>query len=207
MAARLLNYQEIFRTLGQHISLVFIAISCAISVSVPLGIIITRPAFKKIVPIVDNTVNIAQTVPGLAVLALFYTILGLGFKTAIFALWLYSLLPILRNTSAGIQAIPDDIIEAAKGMGMTPLRILTRIELPLALPIIMAGIRVSAVVVTGSAALSTFIGAGGLGDLIVTGLALRRNSMLFTGGILTALLGIFMDTIFGNLENYLLKKT
>lgn len=206
MAARLLNYQEVLRCLVQHITLVAVATGCAILVSVPLGIMITRPRFKKIVPIIDNTVNIGQTIPSLAILALFYTIFGLGFKTALFALWLYSLLPILRNTSSGIQNIPDEIIEAAKGMGMSPLHILTRVEIPLALPVIMAGIRVSVVVCTGAAALATFISAGGLGDLIVTGLALVRHSILFTGGILTALLGILMDNIFGSIEDYLVNK-
>ncbi len=206
MAARLLNYETINRAFLQHITLVAVAMILSISVAVPLGIIITRPKFKKIVPIIDNAVNIAQTVPGLAVLALFYTVTGLGFKTAIIALWLYSLLPILRNTSAGLQNIPPEIKEAATGMGMTPMNILLKIELPMALPVMMAGIRVSVVIVTGSAALSTFIGAGGLGDIIVTGLALARNSMLFTGGILTALLGIFMDNIFGSMEDYLTKK-
>ncbi len=206
MAARLLNYDEIIRTCREHIILVIISIIGAILFSVPMGIIVTRPRFKSIAPIVDNLTNIAQTVPSLAVLALVYTALGLGFKTGLFALWLYTLLPILRNTSAGIQAIPDEIIEAAKGMGMSPVHIIYKIELPLALPVIMAGIRVSAVVCTGAAALATFIGAGGLGDLVVTGLALSRNTIIFTGGILTALFGMFIDSIFGILESYLVTK-
>ena len=206
MAARLLNYDEIIRTITQHIMLVTISIIAAILFSVPMGIIVTRPKFKSIVPIVDNLTNIAQTVPSLAVLALVYTALGLGYKTGLFALWLYTLLPILRNTSAGIQAIPAEIIEAAKGMGMSNTHIILRIELPLALPVIMAGIRVSVVVCTGAAALATFIGAGGLGDLVVTGLALSRNTIILTGGILTALFGMFMDSIFGILEAYLVAR-
>ncbi len=206
MAARLLNYKEVIRTLRQHITLVIISMVGAILFSVPMGIIVTRPKFKSIAPVVDNLTNIAQTVPSLAVLALVYTVLGLGFKTGLFALWLYSLLPILRNTSAGIQAIPDEIIEAAEGMGMNHTHIIFKIELPLALPVIMAGIRVSAVVCTGAAALATFIGAGGLGDLVVTGLALSRNTILLAGGILTALFGMFIDSIFGILEAYLVSR-
>lgn len=206
MAARLLNYDEIIRTCREHIILVIISIFGAILFSVPMGIIVTRPKFKVIAPIVDNLTNIAQTVPSLAVLALIYTALGLGFKTGLFALWLYTLLPILRNTSAGIQAIPDEIIEAAQGMGMSHTHIIFKIELPLALPVIMAGIRVSAVVCTGAAALATFIGAGGLGDLIVTGLSLSRNIIILTGGILTALFGMFIDSIFGILESYLVAR-
>ncbi len=206
MAARLLNYSEVIRTLRQHIVLVIVALIGAILFSVPLGVIITRQKFKSLAPVVDNLTNIAQTVPSLAVLALIYTVLGLGFKSGLFALWIYTLLPILRNTSAGIQAIPDEIIEAAKGMGMSQSHIIFKIELPLALPVIMAGIRVSAVVCTGAAALATFIGAGGLGDLVVTGLSLSRNTIVLTGGILTALFGMFMDSIFGILESYLVRR-
>jgi len=204
MAARLLNYDEILRALRQHILLVIFAMISAILFSVPIGIIITRSKFQSIVPIIDKITNISHKVPSLAVLALIYSFFGLGFKTALFALWLYSLLPILRNNLAVIHSIPDEIIEAAKGMGMSQKHIIMRIELPLALPVIMAGIRVSVVVCAGAAALATFIGAGGLGDLIVTGLALSRNTIILTGGILTALFGILMDSIFAIMENHLL---
>ena len=203
MAARLLNFETITKAYQQHILMVFVASAAAIIVSVSLGILITRPFFSQWAPIVDNIVNIAQTIPSLAILALFFTYLGRGFSTAVFALWLYALLPILRNTSAGIQNISPGIIEAARGMGMSNLHILTRIELPLALPVIMGGIRTSAVITVGAAALASFIGAGGLGDLIVTGLTVSRNTLVVAGGILSALLAIFLDQVLDLIENSL----
>jgi osmoprotectant transport system permease protein len=201
--ARLLTYSNVLKMLRMHITLVLVGSGAAILTSVPLGILITRPSMRRLTPIVDNTINVAQTVPGLAVLALFFSVFGLGFRTAVFALWLYSLLPILRNTSIGIQSIQPGIIEAARGMGMRPWRILTRIELPLALPIIMAGIKTATVVLVGSAALATFIGAGSLGLLIVTGIDMMRASLIYTGAILSALLAILLDNLLESLERYL----
>jgi osmoprotectant transport system permease protein len=201
--ARLLTYNNVFKMFRMHITLVLVGSGAAILTSVPLGILITRPSMRRLTPFVDNIVNVAQTVPGLAVLALFYTFFGLGFNTAVFALWLYSLLPILRNTSTGIQSIQPGIIEAARGMGMRPWRILIRIELPLALPIIMAGIKTATVVLVGSAALATFIGAGSLGLSIVTGIDMMRSSLIYTGAILSALLAILIDNLLESLENYL----
>ena len=206
MGARILTYKNVFTMFRQHITMVFAAAGAAILTSVPLGIVITRQSLKKLTPFIDNPVNVAQTIPGLAVLALFFTTFGLGIRTALFALWLYSLLPILRNTSIGLQSIDPGIMESARGMGMRPLRILLRIELPLALPVIMAGIRTSVVVCVGSAALSTFIGAGGLGDLIVTGVSLVRYNILYAGAILSALLAILLDNLLGSLEQYLLQR-
>lgn len=206
MGARILTYNNIATMFREHILLVIIAAGAAVLTAIPLGIIITRPTLRRLTPFIDNPVNIAQTVPGLAIIALFFTTFGLGFRTAVFALWLYSLLPILRNTSIGIQNIDPGIMEAARGMGMRPWRILTRIELPLALPILMAGIRTSVVVCVGSAALSTFIGAGGLGDLIVTGISLIRPNIIYTGAILCALLAILLDNLLGSLELYLSKR-
>src|SRR5660397_98085 len=194
MAARILNYDTILQAYREHLLMVAVASLAAIVVSVSLGVLITRPFFRRGAPLVDNVVNIAQTVPSLAVLALFFIYLGRGFNTAIFALWLYALLPIMRNTSTGIQSISPDIIEAARGMGMNNRHILLRMELPLALPVIMAGVRTSVVITVGAATLASFIGAGGLGDLIIPGLV--------AGGILIALLAILLDRILGNLEIY-----
>jgi osmoprotectant transport system permease protein len=206
MGARILTYKNVITMFREHITLVLLASTAAILTSVPLGIIITRVSLRRLTPFIDNPVNIAQTVPGLAIMALFFIVFGIGIKTALFALWLYSLLPILRNTSIGIQSIDKGVMEAARGMGMHPLRILLKIELPLALPIIMAGIRTSVVVCVGSAALSTFIGAGGLGDLIVTGVSLVRYNIIYAGAILSALLAILLDNLLGSLELYLLHR-
>jgi len=205
--ARWLTYRLVFRMLRQMLVLVLVAILGAIVTSVPLGILITRPTFKWLAPFVDNPVNIGQTVPSLAILALAFTFIGIGFQTALFALWLYTLLPILRNTSTGLQSVDPGVMEAAKGMGMTPLRIFTRIEFPLALPIIMAGIRTAMVICVGAATLATFIGAGGLGDMIVTGLSMVRYQIVYVGAILAALMALFFDNLLGTLEQYLLQRT
>ncbi len=201
MAANIISYSNIKRRLIEHLELVFVATFLAIATAIPLGILITRQRFKKIAPIIITVVNFGQTLPSLAVIGLMMGLLGLGFKTAIFALWVYSLLPILRNTYTGIRKVDPGIIDTAYGMGMKKMQILWKVELPLALYIIFAGIRTATVVNVGTAALATFIGAGGLGDFIVIGISLMRNTILLTGAILTALLAVFLDNILGNIEN------
>ncbi|OWZ84547.1 ABC transporter permease [Natranaerobius trueperi] len=198
-----LDYSTVFESLIRHIRLVGFASVGAVLTSVPLGILITRPKFRWLTPLVDNTINIAQTVPSIAILGLFYTILGIGETTALFALWLYSLLPILRNTSIGIQGIAPDIIESARGMGMTSCRIFTKVEFPLALPVIMAGIRTTVVICTGAATLATFIGGGGLGDIISAGLNLDRYQLVYLGATLSALFALLLDNVLGTLEQAL----
>ncbi|MGM0420660.1 MAG: ABC transporter permease [Bacillota bacterium] len=200
MVERMLSTENIFRALRQHIVIVGVSMGGALLVGIPGGILLSRPRFYYIGKVFENVVNVGQTVPSLAILALFYTILGLGFNTAVFAIWLYSILPILRNTFAGITSISDNVIESARGMGMTNWRILKRIELPLAAPIIVTGIRTAIVINVGTAALATFIGAGGLGDLIVTGLSIRRNMIIVTGAGLSALLAILLDFWIGQLK-------
>ncbi len=200
MAARALNYPNLLRYFREHILLVLTALGLAVAVGIPAGIMLTRPGLRAAGKVVENLVNIGQTIPSLAILALSFVYLGFGFKTAVFALWLYSILPVLRNTYAGITSIQPDILEASKGMGMNKLRILCRIELPLALPVIIAGIRTSVVICVGTATLATFIGAGGLGDLIATGIQVRRNILVFTGAGLSALMAIFLDYIIGRIE-------
>ncbi len=204
MAARALTYANIFRYFREHIAMVVTALGLSIIVGIPLGIMLTRPSLRYPGKIAENIVNVGQTVPSLAILAIAFVYLGFGFRTAVFALWLYSILPILRNTYAGITSIQPDILESARGMGMSRIRILILIELPLALPVIMAGIRTSLVILVGTATLATFIGAGGLGDLIATGISVRRNILVFTGASLSALLAILLDHIIGQVENALI---
>lgn len=201
--ARMLYPEAVLRMTREHLLLVGVSLAAAIAVGLLCGILITRPKFKRIAPLVDNIVNIGQTVPSLAILALFMTLLGMGFRTAVFALFLYSILPVLRNTFAGVLNISPDIIEAARGMGMPPLRILTRIELPLALPVIMAGIRTATVVNVGAATLATFIAAGGLGDMIVTGMQVMRSQLFLTGAVMAASLAMLLDYLLGIVEHEL----
>lgn len=207
LVARALTYENVFKSLHQHLMLMVVSMIGAITVGVLVGIMLSRPKLYYIGRGVENVVNIGQTIPSLAILALFFTILGLGFRVAVFALFLYSILPILRNTFAGIVAVPNSIIESARGMGMNPFRILIRIELPLAFPIIVAGIRTAIVINVGAATLATFIGGGGFGDLIVTGLSLRRDMIVFTGAGLAALTAIFLDYYIARVEEKLVKWT
>ncbi len=205
LVARALTYSNVMLALQQHMGLMFVSMFGAIIVGVLVGIMLSRPKLYYLGRVVENVVNVGQTIPSLAVLALFFTILGLGFRVAVFALFLYSILPILRNTFAGIIAVPDSVVESAKGMGMTPYRILTRIELPLAFPIIVAGIRTAVVINVGAATLATFIGGGGFGDLIVTGLSVGRPMVIVTGASLAAVTAILLDYIVGKIEESIVK--
>lgn len=205
LVARSLTYANVMLALQQHLGLMVVSMFGAIIVGILVGIMLSRPKLYYLGRGVENVVNVGQTIPSLAVLALFFTILGLGFRVAVFALFLYSILPILRNTFAGIVAVPDSIVESAKGMGMTPYRILTKIELPLAFPIIVAGIRTAVVINVGAATLATFIGGGGFGDLIVTGLSVGRSMVIFTGAGLAAITAILLDYIVGKIEERIVK--
>ncbi len=206
MEARMVNFPYLQMALRRHLELVFISCFLAIAVGIPFGLMLTRPYLWLVGKIVENVVNVGTTVPSLAILALFFAYLGGGFQTAIFALWLYSILPVLRNTYAGIISIEPGIIDAARGMGMSPWRILTMVELPLSYPVIMAGIRTAVVINVGTATLATFVGAGGLGDLIVTGIAVRRDTMILTGALLSALLAIMLDHLLGIVEERLVSR-
>ncbi|KEF36307.1 ABC-type proline/glycine betaine transport system, permease component [Schinkia azotoformans MEV2011] len=191
---------------GQHIRLVAISSLFAILIAVPLGIIITRPKYKKYDWIVINFANVGQTIPTLAILALIMSYLGLGWQTAVFALWFNSLLPILRNTVAGIESVNRSILDAGEGMGMTRKQILWKLEITNALPIILAGIRTSIVINVGSAALAFLIGGGGLGDLIFTGIAMSDTGIMLSGAIPVIFLAIFLDFILGMFEKVVVSK-
>jgi osmoprotectant transport system permease protein len=197
------GFKNVIDALTEHIRLIVISTGLAILVAVPAGILITRQGFRDFSGLVLGLANVGQSVPSIAILALFMGIMGLGAPTAIFALWLYALLPIVRNTAIGIEEVDPNIIEAARGMGMTNREILLRIELPLAFPVMFAGIRTAAVINVGTAALGAFIGAGGLGTFIITGIPLMRDRMILVGAILTAILAIMVDWILGKIQDRL----
>ncbi len=207
IVARMLTYERVFRVIREHMALLLVSMIGATIVGVLGGIMLSRPKLYYIGRVAENIVNIGQTVPSLAVLALFYTVLGLGFRVAVFALFIYSILPILRNTFAGIDGVERSIVEAARGMGMNPFRVLTKIELPIAFPIIVAGIRTAIVINVGAATLATFIGGGGLGDLIVTGLSVHRDMIIFTGAVIAAITAIFLDYMIGKVEERVVRWT
>jgi osmoprotectant transport system permease protein len=179
--------------LWEHVYLVAVSMSFATAVGLIIGVVLTRRRFRKYTGVVMYVVGLGQTIPSLAVLALMMSLLGIGSKTAIFALFVYSVLPIARNTLAGISAVPPEMIEAAKGMGMPGWRILLDVEIPNAIQVILTGFRVALVINIGTAALSYLVGAGGLGDMIFTGISLMKTEVLLAGAIPTTLLALFAD--------------
>ncbi|UFJ41738.1 ABC transporter permease [Brevibacillus humidisoli] len=200
------NPDDLAYLLQQHLKLVGLSSLLAVIVAVPVGILVTRPRLKKYDWIAINVANIGQTVPSLAILALVMTYLGIGYFTAVFALWLYSLLPILRNTIAGIESINKSIIDAGQGMGMTGAQILWKLEIPNSLFAILAGIRTAIVINVGTAALAFLIGGGGLGDLIFTGISLYDTGIMLSGALPVTLLAITLDFVLGKLEKWIIPK-
>jgi osmoprotectant transport system permease protein len=185
---------------GEHLLLVGISSILAIIVGAGAGIAVTRPRGRQFLPIAEKLAAVVQTFPPAAVLALSVPALGFGFRPTIAALFLYSVLPILRNTLGGIAALSPDVIDAARGMGMTPMQVLGRVELPLAMPIILAGIRTSVIVNVGTATIGATIGAGGLGAPIISGLVNQNPAFLLEGTIIVGLLALTIDAGFAALE-------
>lgn len=190
----------------RHLQIVGASMGMAILIGVPIGFILSRPALKVLSTILVNTANMGQTIPTLAFIGIAGAFLGLGFQAAVAALFVYALLPIIRNTYAGIRSVEDAVIEAAKGMGMSKVQIVLRIELPLAVPVIIAGIRTATVVNVGTAAVAGMIGAGGLGELIVTGISVRVTEIVIQGAAPTAALAIILDTLLGAIERKITPK-
>ncbi|NLO97653.1 MAG: ABC transporter permease, partial [Peptococcaceae bacterium] len=193
-----MRWQDLLQALIQHIELVFISMMIAIFIGIPLGILITR--IKSIEAIVLGMAGILQTIPSLALLGFMIPLFGIGQKTAIAALFLYSLLPIIRNTFTVIKDVDKSIIEAARGMGMTDRQILFKVELPLAFSVIMAGIRTSTIINVGTATLAAFIGAGGLGDFIFLGISRNIDALILIGAFPAAVLALVLDWLLGRLE-------
>ncbi|ADL07013.1 ABC transporter permease [Thermosediminibacter oceani] len=191
--------QDILIAFQEHVFLSGIAMAIAIAVAVPLGIALTR--YKKLAEPIIGIAAIIQTIPSLALLGFMLPIFGIGKLPAIIALTLYALLPILRNTYTGILGVDPALIDVGKGMGMTSRQILWMVELPLSLPVIMAGVRTATVLTIGVAALATFIGAGGLGDLIDRGLRVADRNLILAGAIPAAILAILFDLILRKVED------
>jgi|GEM_PF-64335 len=185
---------------AQHLELVIVSSLITIPAGLLFGILVTRDNFREMLPLVNNLVNSGQTVPTIAIVAFMAPIIGFGFWPAIIALVAYGLLPVVRNTIAGLEAVDAFVIDSARGMGMTPSQILFRIELPIASSIIMAGIRTSMVINVGTATLGAFVGSGGLGTPIASGLAMTVDAFILLGAIPAALLAILIDYILGRIE-------
>jgi len=195
---------EILEATAAHLSLVVISMAIAIAIALPLGMfIVQRPALRSIAL---GIASVFQTIPSLALFGFLIPIPfigGIGRRTAIVALVLYALLPILRNTYVGLTGIDPAVLQAAEAMGMTSSQILWRVRLPLALPVILAGIRTATVITIGVATIAAAIGAGGLGTFIFRGVAMVSDAVILAGAIPAALLAILADILLAQLERRL----
>lgn len=192
------NNAQILALLIEHIKLTAISVGLAILIGVPLGILISYAS--KISKPVLSIANVIQAVPSMALLGFMIPFLGIGAVPAVVAVVLYSLLPIIKNTYIGIESINDQTLEAAKGIGLKPFQILSRVQIPLALPVIMAGIRIASVTAVGLMTMAAFIGAGGLGYLVFSGIRTVNNSQILAGAIPACILALVMDFLLGLVE-------
>ena len=207
LAMQILAYWDDIAYLSvQHVELVAWAGALAILTAVPVGVVLSRPRFRRTADFAMQVFNIGSTVPTLAILARSMSLLGIGTVPAIFGLWAATLLPIVHNTYSGLRSVPPHLLEAATGMGMTPLQVLWRVELPNALYVIFGGIRTALAICIGSAPLVFLIGAGGLGELIFTGIALNELPMMLAGAIPTALLAVGVDFLLGQAQYHLIPR-
>src|SRR5690625_274617 len=195
---------ELLSTLIEHIQISFIALLIAALIGIPLGIILTKT--KRTAEVVINIAAVLQTIPSLALLGLMIPLFGIGVVPAIIALVIYALLPILRNTYTGIAEVDESLTEAARGIGMKPMRRLIKVEIPIAMPVIMAGVRTAMVLIIGTATLAALIGAGGLGDLILLGIDRNNMALIIIGAVPAALLAIFFDILLRILQRLSYRK-
>lgn len=184
--------------LVEHIQLTVIAVLLAILLGVPLGILISY--VQRLCKVVLGSVNVIQAVPSLALLGLAIPLLGIGKLPAVIVVMLYSLLPIVKNTNTGLTNINPDTIEAAQGIGLTGFQILTKVQIPLALPVIMAGVRIAAVTAVGLMTIAAFIGAGGLGFLVFSGISTVNNNLIVAGAVPACILALVVDFVVGQIE-------
>ncbi len=182
---------------GWHLLVVALASLASIIVAVLIGIFVTRPVGADFLPLAKALTNLGQTFPPVAVLALAVPAVGFGLEPTLIALFLYGILPIFENVITGLQQVPSNVMEAAKGMGLSPRQRLWQIELPLALPVIMAGIRVSVVINIGTATIGSTVAAKGLGEVIIAGLLTDNMAFILQGGLIVALMAIITDAAIG----------
>ncbi len=192
--------------LEQHLSLTLWSTLFTIVMAVPLGILLTRPKYKRAGSPILAVATSGQAIPAFGLLVLAFAWLGRGPWTTIWALSLFTLLPVLRNTMVGLEQVDKNVIEAGRGMGLTRRQALRHIELPLAIPVILAGVRTALVITVGMAALAYLIGGGGLGATISAGLKLSRDLVLITGAVMTALVALTVDWIAALIEKTLRPK-
>lgn len=191
--SRSLAWSALGRSIVDHLWLVAVSAVIVLVIGIPLGVLLTRGPFRRATPLVLGVANTGQAAPAIGLFVLLATWLGFGFRAAVVALVAYSVLPVLRNTMVGLQGVDARLVEAGRGMGMSSLAVLLRVELPLAVPVILAGVRTALVLLVGTATLATFIDGGGLGLLITTGINLNLDTLLYSGALLVALLALAVD--------------
>ncbi|WP_407289233.1 ABC transporter permease [Streptomyces sp. BP-8] len=184
---------KVWLALRQHIVLTVISTFFVLIIAIPLGIALTRSRLRRATPFAMALANLGQAVPALGLLILLVIWLGIGPRSAIVGMVLYAVLPVLANTIAGLRGIDPTLTEAARGIGMSATGVLTTVELPLAVPLILAGVRTALVLNVGTATLATFGGGGGLGDLISAGIVTQRMPVLILGSVLTVMLALLVE--------------
>lgn len=197
---RSINRQVIVGAFIEHLKLVGASTLLVIVIAIPLGVLLTRSVMRPAVAPLLGLFNVGQAVPSIGILVLLAVAVGIGFQKAVLALVLASALPVLRNTMVGLQSVDHTLIDAGRGMGLSKTSVLFRVELPLAVPVMLAGLRVAVILNVGTATLATFTNAGGLGDLIESGIVFSRTPILLTGSILTAVLALGLDWLLGLVE-------
>ncbi|MFC0042338.1 ABC transporter permease subunit [Actinomadura rayongensis] len=194
---RVLAPRYVAQKTWEHIELALASTAIVLVIAIPLGIALSRPRVRRATPLVLGVANIGQSAPAIGVVVLLAVIWGIGFWTAIVALVAYGMLPALRNTMVGLQQVDPTLTDAGRGIGMSAPAVLGRVELPLAAPVILAGIRTTLVLMVGTASIASFISGGGLGDLVTTGVTTQRTPVLLTGCVLIALLALLIDWLGG----------
>lgn len=179
----------------EHLQITVLAALIVLVIAIPLGIALTRPGIRRAAPAVRAVANIGQAAPAIGLIVLLAFWLGFGPKTAVVSLVLYAILPVLSNTMIGLQQVDQRLVEAGRGIGMSQAAVLFKVELPLAVPVMLSGIRTALVLLVGTATLATFINGGGLGILITTGVNLNLRAVLIAGSILVALLAVSVDWV------------
>jgi osmoprotectant transport system permease protein len=190
---RSLTAANLWHATWRHIELTAVSTVLVLAIAVPLGIVLTRRWARWASPLFLALANIGQATPVIGVLVLLALVFGVGFQVALAGIVAYSVLPVLRNTMTGLQGVDRSLIEAGRGIGMSAPAVLFKVELPLAVPLVLAGIRTALVLNVGVATVATFVSAGGLGNLIVTGITLQRTRVLVVGAALTVALALFVD--------------
>jgi osmoprotectant transport system permease protein len=201
--ARLLATDEILARTWEHVRLVAVSTVAVVGIAVPLGVLLTRRGARLLGVPVLAVANAGQAIPSIGILVLLAILFGVGFTMAVIALVAYAALPVLRNTMVGIRQVAPAVIDAGRGMGMSNWQVLMRIELPLAVPVMLAGIRIALILNVGVATLATYTNAGGLGSLIESGIVFNRMPVVMVGSVLTAALALLVESLAGLAERHL----